>query len=311
MSEHVLRFGEQRSLVGVVTEPSVDGSASQKPLAAIFLNAGVIHRVGPSRLYVHLARAFAELGWMAVRFDHSGIGDSPVRADGRSFEETATIEAREVMDVIEQTYGVRKFVLVGLCSGAVTAFDAAGVDERVAGVVMINPQGFADVAEWNDYVQNRGHARKYWTQSLFSVASWRKALTGRVDYRRLATVLWRQATAGVTAEKAAPVAARVSTDLLNLLQRRVQTLLLCSEGDDGIEYMNVILEQDVRRMPPLPGFVVEILDGADHSLTILDSQRRVVDVVRRWVAAFDVDASGALDADRDDVFASDSAVLSV
>ncbi len=311
MSEHVLRFGEQKSLVGVVTEPAGASDAVRTPMAAIFLNAGVIHRVGPSRLYVHLARAFAEFGWMSVRFDHSGIGDSPVRADGRSFEETATLEAREVMDAIEQAYGVRRFALVGLCSGAVTAFEAAGVDERVAGVVMINPQGFADVAEWNDYVMNRGHARKYWTQSLFSAASWRKALTGRVDYTRLVRVLWRQATAGVTAEKAAPVAARVASDLMKLLQRRVQTLLLCSEGDDGIEYMNVILEQDVRRMPPVHGFTVEILEGADHSLTILDSQRRVVDVVRRWVAAFDVDAIRAVDVDRDEVLASDPAVLSV
>src|SRR5581483_2069665 len=313
MSEQVLLFGEHRTLVGVVTSPDAPEGAptASAPVAAVFLNAGVIHRVGPSRLYVHLARALARLGWMSVRFDHSGIGDSPVRRDGRSFEESATLEAGEAMDALEQSYGVRQFVLIGLCSGAVTAFEAAGVDERVAGIVMINPQGFADVAEWTDYVQNRGHARKYWTQSLFSAASWRKALTGRVDYRRLLRVLWRQATAGVAAEKAAPVAARVASDLAKMLRRRVRALLVCSEGDDGIEYMNVILEQDVRRMPAMPGLTVEILDGADHSLTICDSQRRIIEVVRRWVEAFGADERGAADVVSGNVLASDAAMLSV
>ena len=313
MTEQVLLFGEHRTLVGVVTTCGETGAAAPADarIAAIFLNAGVIHRVGPSRLYVHLARALADFGWMSVRFDHSGIGDSPVRRDGRSFEESATLEAGEAMNALQESYGVRRFVLIGLCSGAVTAFEAARVDERVAGIVMINPQGFADVAEWTEYVQNRGHARKYWTQSLFSAASWRKALTGRVDYRRLARVLWRQATAGVAAEKAAPVAARVAADLAAVLRRRVRTLLVCSEGDDGIEYMNVILEQDVRRMPPTRGLTVEILDGADHSLTICDSQRRIIEVVRRWVEAFGAEENSAADVVDGNVLASDAAVLSV
>jgi pimeloyl-ACP methyl ester carboxylesterase len=313
MSEHVHLFGESRSLVGIVTDPrSVDDATARSELvAAIFLNAGVIHRVGPSRLYVHLARAFAQLGWMAVRFDHSGIGDSPVRPDGRSFEESATLEARAVMDALESTYGIRRFALVGLCSGAVTAFETARIDERVVGVVMINPQGFADIAEWNEFVQNRGYARKYWTQSLFSPASWRKALTGRADYRRLARVLWRQATAAASAEHTAPVAERVAAVLNELLRRRVQTLLVCSEGDDGVEYMNVILGQDVRRMPSLPGLTVEILVGADHSFTIRESQRRIVEVVRRWVAGLGLEEGRVADVDAEGRVALEPTVLSV
>jgi pimeloyl-ACP methyl ester carboxylesterase len=313
MSEHVQLFGESGSLVGVVTDPrSVDdATAPSEPMAAVFLNAGVIHRVGPSRLYVRLARTFAQLGWMAVRFDHSGIGDSPVRPDGRSFEESATFEARAVMDALENAYGFRQFALVGLCSGAVTAFETARIDARVVGVVMINPQGFADTAGWNEFVQNRGYARKYWAQSVFSPASWWKALTGRADYRRLARVLWRQATAAASAEKTAPVAVRVAADLHELLRRRVRTLLVCSEGDDGIEYMNVILGQDVRRMPSLPGLTVEILAGADHSFTIRQSQLRIVDVIRRWVAGFGLEEGRVADADAESRVASEPIVLSV
>jgi hypothetical protein len=56
---------------------------------------------------------------------------------------------------------------------------------------------------------------------------------------------------------------------------------VCSEGDEGIEYMNVILGRDVRRMPP-QNLTVAILPGADHSLTLRDGHRHVLDNVRSW-----------------------------
>ena len=153
------------------------------------------------------------------------------------------------MDAMQESRGIDRFVLIGLCSGAVTAFDAAGVDDRVAGVVMINPQGFDLNPEWNGYIASRGDARRYWKRSLFSAASWWHALTGRVDYRRLVSVLWRQASGpGRAREVVSSIVTRVGAELQKLMDREVRTLLVCSEGDDGIEYMNVILQRDVRTM---------------------------------------------------------------
>ena len=194
--------------------------------------------------------------------------DSPVRRDGSYFEESSLTEAREATDALQESRGIERFVLIGLCSGAVTAFDTAGVDDRVIGVVMINPQGFDLSPEWNNYIVNRGDARRYWTQSLFSASSWWKAITGRVDYKRLAGVLWRQASGpGPANEVVSAVVSRVGADLDKLMRRQVRTLLVCSEGDDGIEYMNVILQRDVRTMTSAASLSVEILPGADRSLT--------------------------------------------
>src|SRR6185295_20136065 len=99
-------------LVGIVTDPPgfVPSRSAGGPLGAILLNAGVIHRVGPSRLYVYLARELAALGCVAARFDHSGIGDSTVRRDGSSFEESSLVEAREAMDALQESRGVERFV---------------------------------------------------------------------------------------------------------------------------------------------------------------------------------------------------------
>jgi pimeloyl-ACP methyl ester carboxylesterase len=284
--EHAGLFGSCRSLVGVVTEgQSAPGDRPMPLPAAIFLNAGVIHRVGPSRLYVGIARRLSALGWSSARFDHSGIGDSPVRRDGKPFEQSAILEVREVMDSLEQHRGIDRFVLIGLCSGAVTAFDAAVADPRVVGAVLINPQGFDDGAAWNAYVQNRGHARRYWTRSLFSASSWWNALTGRVDYGRLFRVLLGQVVRSRESEDAVKsVVSRVASDLRTLVARGCRLLLLCSEGDDGIDYMNVILGQDIRSLSA-PGLDVTILTDADHSFTLRASQRRILEAIHEWAAA--------------------------
>ena len=286
MREHALLFGDAQGLVGVITDPP--GPEGRSRPGVILLNAGVIHRVGPSRLYVNLARALASIGCVATRFDHSGIGDSATRRDDAPFEVSSLQEARAAMDAMQESRGIDRFVLIGLCSGAVTAFDAAGVDDRVAGVVMINPQGFDLNPEWNGYIASRGDARRYWKRSLFSPTSWWRALTGRVDYTRLVSVLWRQASGpGRAREVVSSIVTRVGAELQKLMDREVRTLLVCSEGDDGIEYMNVILQRDVRTMTSAAHLTVEILPGADHSLTLLDSQRRVVDVVRNWAGSLE------------------------
>ena len=288
IQEHAAVFGAAANLVGVVTEPRRRAAAPPSPTAALFLNAGVIHRIGPSRLYVRLARRLAEAGWTTVRFDHSGIGDSPARRDGLPFEQSAIVEAREVMDAIEQTKGIHSFVLIGLCSGAVTAVETASVDPRVVGAVLINPQGFDESPQWNSYVQNRGDARRYWTRSLFSMRSWLNAVTGRVDYKRLLGVLWRQVSGmSETKEVVATVATRVGSILRGLLERNARLLLLCSEGDDGLDYMNVILGEGIRDVQGGRHLKIQVLPGADHSLTLQNSQQDVVDRVFDWATGVD------------------------
>ena len=291
MRENAFLFGSGQGLAGIVTEPSNQSQPGVPAnLGVVFLNAGVIHRVGPSRLYVTLARELAGLGCVAARFDHSGVGDSSVRRDGLPFEESAIAEAREAMDWLQKTRGVDRFVLAGLCSGAVTSFEAAVVDERVVGVAMINPQGFDQSPEWNAYVLNRGRTRRYLSRSIFSARSWWNAVTGRVDYKRLSSVILEDMALrrNPTAQSAvSSVISRVASDLLKLERRGVRTLLLCSEGDDGIDYMNIILGLDVTKMTSAPHLTVEILPGADHSLTLFDSQRQVIHSFRQWAQSLD------------------------
>ncbi len=141
MSERIVQFGERRRLAGTLSLP--DGSAHA--LGFVLLNAGVISRVGPQRLNVQLARALAGAGHAVLRFDLSGLGESAAASGTASFEQQAIADTIAAMDVLARETGVTRCVLFGLCSGADNAYASALVDERVHGLILLDPFAYATV----------------------------------------------------------------------------------------------------------------------------------------------------------------------
>lgn len=134
-AERAVVFGDRDArCVGVVTP-----GARPDP-GVVLLNAGLLHHVGPQRMNVEIARRLsARHGASSLRFDVTGVGDSPARADGLPFRESSIVETRQAMDTLARETGASGFVLVGLCSGADQAFQVALADERVVGCVLIDP----------------------------------------------------------------------------------------------------------------------------------------------------------------------------
>ncbi len=135
ISEQVLLIGEPRPLAGVLSVPRQSASTSR---ILVILNSGMMHHVGTCNLSVRIARNVADLGMTVYRFDFSGIGDSRVRSHPGTHEEREVSEVREVLDALAQQ-GFSEFWLCGLCSGADSALATAVVDERVQGIVQIDP----------------------------------------------------------------------------------------------------------------------------------------------------------------------------
>ena len=73
--ERSVRLG-RLGLFGIVSEPL---QPTDRP-TVVFLNAGLIHHVGPARLWVTLGRELASVGIPTLRLDLSGLGESPVQA---------------------------------------------------------------------------------------------------------------------------------------------------------------------------------------------------------------------------------------
>ena len=260
-----------------MTEP--DGGTPA--IGLVVLNAGVVHRVGPNRLSVYAARMLAGEGWLSARFDLSGLGDSPVRRDALPFETAAVAETRAVLSRLEAEYGVRRFVLMGLCSGAVVSFRTAVADQRVVGAVLINPQGFGSDPAWNAEVLSRGRARRF-LRKAFSPRSWWRALTGQSDYRLAARVAVERAAAAAGGRARVTDAGQgLQTGFEALKSRGVRLLLTCSAGDYAIDYLEAILGAGLRRLGP-PHLQLEMLPAGDHSLTMRVSQEAFLTAVRGW-----------------------------
>jgi pimeloyl-ACP methyl ester carboxylesterase len=136
--ESVYSVGPGKSLLAAVAEPVLGVEKSDAPVIVI-LNTGIVHRVGHQRKFVILARELAVRGYVVVRFDFAGIGDSDRRGDNLPALEGCLDDIRVILDWLEASRGHRRSILLGLCSGADHAIIYAGSDPRVVGAGLLDP----------------------------------------------------------------------------------------------------------------------------------------------------------------------------
>src|SRR3954447_26582491 len=91
--DEVLRIGPEQQLAGIFSHPEASAVPAARP-AVVLLNAGVLHRVGPHRLHVQLARRLAALGFASLRLDLGGIGDCVSSSNALTFRESAVADTR-------------------------------------------------------------------------------------------------------------------------------------------------------------------------------------------------------------------------
>jgi pimeloyl-ACP methyl ester carboxylesterase len=295
MKESAIRFGRQRSLVGVFTEPE---ETPHRQLAVIMLNAGLLHHVGPNRLYVRLARHLARRGLAVFRFDLSGTGDSDARSDHLSFEQGIIDDARQAMCTLTKSYGIKHFIFVGHCSGAAQSFVMTLEDNRVVGAVLINPQ--SERQDWREYDRKRKVQRYYQNyygkQVLTDANHWLKFLTGKVDYRsvfrnvfkdfvwsKIATALFKARSKLETQIiQDDPIQKRVLEGLRQLGARQTPLLFIYSAGSSGLEQSQILLGKEFDELVNINQVRMVTVEGADHTFTLRASQDCVLEIIGDW-----------------------------
>ena len=288
MSEKAVLFGNTRSLVGIITDPPESVRDNNLP-AIILLNAGILHRVGPHRLYVKMTRNLATMGFVVLRFDFSGIGDSKVRHDNLPFEKSAISETQEAMGFLSTEKGIERFLLIGLCSGAVSAFQTACSDPRAVGAVLINIHRLStETSEESSYFKNRRLAREYWKRYIFSGKSWLKAITGKSDYRSIMRAMsfqLRSRFSRTQKQTVSSIANKASSALHLLTERDVRLLFVYDEGDSGLDYLHVTLRNKNHELSSFEKLRTEVIPHAGHTFTLLRSQEHLLKVVHDWADA--------------------------
>jgi pimeloyl-ACP methyl ester carboxylesterase len=291
VKEDTILFGNHSSLVGVRTRPAEQIRFNRR-VGVVLLNAGIVHRVGPGGIYVKIARELAARGFTVIRFDFSGIGDSKVRHDDLPFYESAVEEAQAAMDLLQAEHGIRRFLLLGGCSGARVSLDTASVDTRVCGAILINfPSPDDDGNPTADSAMRKG-SHYVLNFAIRNAQSWRRFFSGQVDYRKLAlTLLFEIRRRLSSTSRALPEGAAFRVLLDSLLARGLRPVFVCSAGDSRLEDLRQLGGKDFKRMC-LEGRVdLTVVPRSDHTFSSLFDQARLINIVREKAEKIEHSAS--------------------
>ena len=283
MSEQAVLFGRTKSLVGVVTDPYLNLRNRRLP-AIIILNAGLLHRIGPNRLYVKMARQLAATGFVVLRFDFSGIGDSSARDDNLPSERSSVSETQEAMHYLGTVKHAEKFILIGVCSGADVAFRTACCDPRVVGAIGINGS-YCDSKTLEDLNQNIKSSiqGRYYRKQLLDYRSWWRIITGKSNLNSITRFLVTKARGMLSRNENMPIETNPSIEWDSLIERGVGLFLIYSEGSTALDAFRMLLANRLSGLRESGDLPVEVIEHTDHVFTLLWSQNALMDLINRWI----------------------------
>jgi len=292
IDERIFEFDcVDRSSVGIVSLPQ----GKLPAVGVLVLAGGPQYRVGAHRQFVSLARHLASQGLAAMRFDVRGTGDCVGEHPG--FDRLDD-DIRCAIDAFaREVPTVRRLVLWGLCDGASAACLYAPRDQRVSGIVLLNP-----------WVQNTSGdngadepLKSYYLRRLFTTWFWRKLLSGRMDIvrtgRRLVSKvarrfkpLYEPAMSTPTPARSAPGESRAPAPTMsslmasNLLRSGIPFYLALSQDDlvaRQFEY-GALPTPEWAAVLHLQALEVAHLAGADHTLSTPGAKREMEALSARW-----------------------------
>lgn len=270
MKEKIIQFGPENCMMGIVSEPRQ--TISDRPIILI-LNSGLIHRIGPYRMGVELARQLAELGFLVIRFDLSKIGDSTSYDSTLGFKERTISEIRAAMDMMERRYSVNQFISIGLCTGAMNSHLITSNDDRVLAAVMLD--GYV-------YPTLRFHCNRLLQKSrnVFSSGNLLQKIGNLAGAKTISSGM--SGLEGVDYWNLPPKS-EISEDLLKMMVRKVELLFIYSGGMHYyFNYKNQL--KDSFRSINFSGQVeIHYLKEMDHTYTLSSDRRQMLDVIVSWL----------------------------
>ncbi|MDJ0954060.1 MAG: alpha/beta hydrolase [Acidimicrobiia bacterium] len=268
MNERVVRFGPGNGLLGILSTPAdpIPGAP-----AVVLLNAGLLHRVGPNRMYVDLARRLAALGFSSLRFDMSGVGDSEVQDGGLLYIERSVGDTLAATDALAERHGLDRFVLLGLCTGAFNAFRSALRDDRVVGCVLLD--GYS-------YPTTRSRIRHYRSR-VFQLSRW----TGYVT-RRLGMQSGKSETDAddlIIFENETVPRDRWAAELKSLIDRNTKLLMIYTRLGPLVFNYERQLHDAFPELDLEDAVTVRYYPDADHTFTLPANRREAMTAIESWM----------------------------
>ncbi|MEW8300686.1 MAG: alpha/beta hydrolase [Candidatus Thiodiazotropha sp.] len=287
-------------LLFVITH--VPNQVEQKDAVILLLSPGVKMRVAPHRLYNKMADEFVNQGYVVARFDFSGLGDSEgeieedLLADfyntvqfGRYVNDTV-----DAMDWAERKYKKNRFILAGLCGGAITGLLAGQVDERVEALLSLNIPVILDGSNQDKtkYLTEGqlDRLKTNYLKRLFDLKSWLRLLTFKSDYKLLFKSLIRK-NKKRDSEKQQDNAVDSNVNplfepaFMDWIDRSKKMLLIFS-GSDRLtwEYNEKFATPNKDKLDAINGgFEVHVVDEANHIFSYKSWYEEMMKLSLQWL----------------------------
>jgi alpha/beta superfamily hydrolase len=275
LAEHPVLLRPDPLLFGIVTVPP-EGEVRRR--GVILLNSGGDHHIGPRRLYVALARKWAKRGYVVLRMDLSGLGDSaaqPGRPVNELFPMGAIDDIRVAVEFMRGQHAVSDVTLLGICSGASHAVRAGMAGVQVNRLLLINPLVFF----WQDGVNVNDvqpweviHKPAAYLGRALTIEAWRRLLFGDVSIWRVAQIYLHRPMLALQSHignLARAVHIHLKNDLgrelKDLKARGVRIVFVFSQGDAGLGLLQLQSGLSVKDLGER--YCVRTITGADHEFT--------------------------------------------
>ena len=281
MIERSLAFGEHDGLIGTLCLPDAGVNGGAVASAGIILfNAGIVHRIGPHRINVTLARTLAAAGIASLRFDLAGLGDSARARGDNGFEAQAVSDLQAAMTTLGSATGLTQFGLFGFCSGAFHSYNTALADDRVTGVLIFDAYRYATwkshLIRWSLRLRQHGVLR---SGALLLGKLWTR-LTGRRQSHGITNAAVPASSSAYIAEPTAK--APFARGMKQLLDRGVDIAMVFA--GDGLEIYNYRQQfsDAFRRYRIADRIDIRFLPDIDHVATGRAAQAELIAAILPW-----------------------------
>jgi len=266
--ERPVHFGPNSLLFGILTE--LPRRAALKG-AVVLANAGAAHHVCVGRMYVRLARRWARQGYVVLRMDLAGLGDSDTRCgrpENEVYPPAAVEDLRTATTMLQNEYGLSAIAVGGVCSGGFHALRAAAAGVPVSKIFIVNPDlffsrnniGFNDIQVIEEEVVS---ARGGWRGFKHEVAKASRVAAERWIELTMFRVM--PALRGLARLVRLHLPNDVGWEFQRLAARGIDVTLVFARGEPGIRLLKL---QGGDRLERAGGrFRMYFVDNADHTFS--------------------------------------------
>jgi len=293
--ERVTFFSDGIPLAGLLAVPA---SQSQAKRPGVILAHGYANYKGEFDGFVEMAAGLAQAGYVVLRFDFRGCGESGAPLGCMMPATEWPIDLMSGVSYLQNRPEVNgeHIAVVGQSFGGTAVAYASALDERIACAVSM--AGVSDGRRWLQELWTAKRGRRGWEDFVTKVSEDRRyrAVNGRSGYAPIPEMLAQneEETAYWLKMRAqyplflyeAPwqsIESVLASRPLDVLQRSLCPIRFIHGKDDPlVSYEHSVAMFEMAREPK----DLQLIDGADHALPIGPHKAQVQALVRDWLAAF-------------------------